>query len=602
MEIKAAFDIETWGSRAEYSLQPWRVADKDAWITTFASAFDGSCQARVVTSTDKLTTALDKLSYRNLGGAVVGWNIKFDIAWLLAYGLEDQVRQVKWLDAALLLKRIEPFRSGFGLKAAVAEEFPAYAGYEEDVDYGATSGAELKKLLAYNKLDSIFTLRLARMYASRMSHAAFRAAVVEADCLVDVAKAWMHGIKIDTAALAELETELTATIKQSCEDFGVDLKTLGSPTKLCQLLYSDMQLPVVKLTPKGKPSADVEAITQLALDHQELTPLLAAKAASTGRSKFVKSVYSSLEYLASPSNLSYPEPVIGGTYTGRMTYYSKQRADKRKLPVGVALHQWPKKGEYRKSIVAPDGFVYGELDAAGQEARWMACIAPESTMLDIFANDKDFHANTGARLKNIDYDYLVANKETDEACGKARDLGKFFNLSAFYRIGQERLRIRALVKHDLPLTAAEAGYYKSIFLATYPGIRHYWDAQIEFAARHGYVMTLAGRVYPLEDLSDYGTQQTAINAPIQGTGAEQKYLTMAYLKNPVRKMGGRFAFDLHDGLYYLLPDTSSAADNLLELRHIASNLPYKKAWGYEPPISFPFDAKIGPTWGDLKKL
>jgi hypothetical protein len=41
---------------------------------------------------------------------------------------------------------------------------------------------------------------------------------------------------------------------------------------------------------------------------------------------------------------------------------------------------------------------------------------------------------------------------------------------------------------------------------------------------------------------------------------------------------------------------------LPKIKHLLSNLPYKKAWGVDLPVSFPVDAKWGKNWGDLKEV
>jgi hypothetical protein len=65
------------------------------------------------------------------------------------------------------------------------------------------------------------------------------------------------------------------------------------------------------------------------------------------------------------------------------------------------------------------------------------------------------------------------------------------------------------------------------------------------------------------------------------------------------KYESHFYFELHDGLFVIIPDRNVQAA-ASEIKQALSNLPYKKAWGVNLPISFPVDAKVGPTWGDLK--
>ena len=99
----------------------------------------------------------------------------------------------------------------------------------------------------------------------------------------------------------------------------------------------------------------------------------------------------------------------------------------------------------------------------------------------------------------------------------------------------------------------------------------------------------------------WGCESTAINFPIQGSGADQKYLALLMLKDYLPRVNGRFYFELHDGLFVIVPD-AYAERAVAEIKPLLSTLPYKKAWGVDLPIQFPVDAKMGKTWGQLKEV
>jgi hypothetical protein len=66
-------------------------------------------------------------------------------------------------------------------------------------------------------------------------------------------------------------------------------------------------------------------------------------------------------------------------------------------------------------------------------------------------------------------------------------------------------------------------------------------------------------------------------------------------------LGCYFAWDLHDGLYWWVPD--AIVDRVIaEGKKLLDNLPYREAWGFTPPIPMPFDAKFGKVWGALKEV
>ena len=83
-------------------------------------------------------------------------------------------------------------------------------------------------------------------------------------------------------------------------------------------------------------------------------------------------------------------------------------------------------------------------------------------------------------------------------------------------------------------------------------------------------------------------------------GAEQKYLALLYLVRELPKFHGFFYYELHDGLYTIIPN-DLVADAVPVLKHGLSNLPYKKAFGIDLSVPFPVDAKTGPSWGELQE-
>jgi len=138
-------------------------------------------------------------------------------------------------------------------------------------------------------------------------------------------------------------------------------------------------------------------------------------------------------------------------------------------------------------------------------------------------------------------------------------------------------------------------------------VSDYWRNQIANAQAQGYVETVAGRRIQLGPQhawtkeTIWGRESAAINSPIQGSGADQKYLALAVLRDYLPKVDGLFYMELHDGLFVIVPHRH-ADRAVAEIKQLLSNLPYRKAWGVNLPVQFPVDAKRGRTWGQLKEV
>lgn len=174
-----------------------------------------------------------------------------------------------------------------------------------------------------------------------------------------------------------------------------------------------------------------------------------------------------------------------------------------------------------------------------------------------------------------------------------------------YRTSAAKLRIVARVQYNLPMELPEATYIRQTYLRTYPGVQRYWQTQISKVRQLGYAQTFAGRRVQVQGSwagqTQWSLESTAINYPIQGTGADQKYLALAVLRPYIVRHGIHFAWELHDGLYFYVP-TKYVQQAIADMKYLLDNLPYAKAWGLNLPIPMPWDCKVGPSWGQLKEV
>ncbi|MDQ3023443.1 MAG: DNA polymerase, partial [bacterium] len=184
-------------------------------------------------------------------------------------------------------------------------------------------------------------------------------------------------------------------------------------------------------------------------------------------------------------------------------------------------------------------------------------------------------------------------------------LGKVANFQLAYRAYPKTFRRIARVQYNIPMELPEAQRIHRTYQKTYTQVPRYWERAIERAKQLDYVETLAGRRVQLvgnwSGDKAWSMESTALNYPIQGTGADQKYLALKVLKDYLLDVHGLFAWDLHDGIYLYIPD--NMVDRVVdEGKVILDNLPYQEAWGFVPPIPMPWDVKAGKSWGSLKEI
>jgi DNA polymerase I-like protein with 3'-5' exonuclease and polymerase domains len=620
-----SFDIETSGDLPEYALQPWRVKDKQAWITSYAAstyAEDGSIVSygEVMPSREWLRRVLTEWVVKK--ATVVAWNAGFECAWLIAYGLGDLVDKLQWLDGMLLWRHwdVEPEyemvrhkKRSYGLKECVAEFLPEHAGYEEDVNFHDPSPEARAKLLHYNKEDTEYTLILTKMFYDTLAQEPRRlaAALIEAQCLPVVARPTFDGMVIDTIGAHALQASLEQTAAEALKilaPHGVTETIARSPKQLSNLIFNVWGLPIIKqntskLTGNTTDSTDKEVLHELAFIDPRAKVLRTYREALGNQKKFAETPLEACEY--NNDGRAHPVARVFSTYTSRMTYSSKQGKNKDERQIGWAIHQEKRGAEFRNILLAPPGYTLCEFDAAGQEFRWMAIASGDETMLSLCAPGEDPHSYMGARVVGADYRDLVRRvHESEKEAKDGRQLGKVANLSLQYRTSAKKLRSVARVQYNIAMEQPQADTIYETYQQTYTGVPKYWKKQIADSKKSGYVETLAGRRVQIKDSfvgpRAWSVASTTINYRIQGTGGDQKYLALAVLRPYMREHGIFFALELHDGLYLYIPD-AKVQQCVPEIRKMLLNLPYERAWGFSPPIQLPWDAKTGKSWGGLRE-
>lgn len=439
----ASLDVETGGYLPEYQLQAHRARTGEAWLTCWSTAgefVNGGYRPPVADlRAFLLACAKDKVT-------ITGWNTQFDCSWMIALGLREEVMACRWLDGMLLYKHATNWPEGSPdlpksrrLKDTVKLFYPEVGDYGADIDFQEPDpatpewGEWVHKLTIYNRMDAELALRLTEKFWAMLTREQRVAALIEAAAIPMAAETAVEGLAVDTSGAASLYHTLEVASDAALDrlmagDDKVKPEVLASPQQLAKLLFEDWGLPQTKQTPGGSASTDKEVLARLALADPRAADVYTYREARNNRTKFPGSILANSTYYQRP--VSYPGMRLFGTYTGRMTYSSKQGKGVHEIQTGLPLHQWKRDPEFRKLIRAPDGYTLLEFDFAGQEFRWMAVYSGDETMLGLCAPGEDAHAFMGSRVGGMSYDELRAKLRAEEAEAKRyRQFGKVANLS-----------------------------------------------------------------------------------------------------------------------------------------------------------------------------
>lgn len=237
--------------------------------------------------------------------------------------------------------------------------------------------------------------------------------------------------------------------------------------------------------------------------------------------------------------------------------------------------------EIRRAFIADEGHTFLSADYSQIELRLVADFSNDKVMLDAFANDKDIHAITAAKIYKTPLEEVTATQRRN---AKTANFGILYGISAFglaSRLGIPRSEAKQLID----------GYFE-----TFPTVQQYMSEAIEKARENGYVTTIKGRKRMLPDINSRNAvvrgyaERNAINAPIQGSAADIIKIAMVNIFDEIAKRGlkSKMIMQVHDELNFdVLPQE---LDIIKEL--VCRNMQN----AYNGRVSLTASCGTGPNW------
>jgi len=312
---------------------------------------------------------------------------------------------------------------------------------------------------------------------------------------------------------------------------------LSSPKQIQEILYDQLQLPILKKTPKGKPSTAESVLEELALDYSLPKIILDYRKLSKLKSTYTDKLPQLVDIKTGRVHTSYHQAV---TATGRL---SSTEPNLQNIPVRSEQGR-----KIREAFIAPDGFCLVAADYSQIELRIMAHLSADKGLLAAFGAGEDIHKMTAAEVFGVDLSQVTSDLRRS---AKAINFGLIYGMSAFG------------LAQQLGVSRGEAQSYIELYFSRYPGVKNYMDMIRELAAQQGYVETLFGRrLYLPEINSRNGTrrqyaERTAINAPMQGTAADiiKKAMISVDKELKLQHLKAKMIMQVHDELCFEVPHT-----------------------------------------------
>ncbi|MGL6133757.1 MAG: DNA polymerase I, partial [Prochlorococcaceae cyanobacterium] len=482
-------------------------------------------------------------------------NAKYDRLILLRHGLELGGVVMD----TLLADYLRDANARHGLEVLAERNFGfTPTSYTELVPKGSNfSAVPIAAAAQYCAMDVHLTRRLTPLLRGQLAALGPRLLEVleQVELPLEPVLALMEatGIRVDSAYLAELSTELGATLERLESEAkaaaGVDFN-LASPKQLGELLFDTLGLERKKSRrTKTGWSTDAAVLEKLEDDHPVVPLVLEHRTLSKLKSTYVDALPALVEPETGRVHTDFNQAV---TATGRL---SSSNPNLQNIPVRTEFSR-----RIRKAFLPAEGWTLLSADYSQIELRILAHLSGEEVLVQAYRSGDDVHALT-ARL-------LLEKGEGEAVSTGERRLGKTINFGVIYGMGQQRFA------RETGVSQAEAKEFLSRYKQRYPRVFAFLELQERLALSRGYVETILGRRRPfafdpgglgrllgndpleinLEVARRGGLEaqqlRAAANAPIQGTSADIIKLAMVRLHHQLAAgdLPARLLLQVHDEL------------------------------------------------------
>jgi DNA polymerase I len=390
-------------------------------------------------------------------------------------------------------------------------------------------------------------------------------------------RAEVLGIGVDAAeldraaeAFAPIEAELE---RQIFEIAGQELN-LNSSKQLGALLFEQLKLPIVSHTKTGWSTAN-EALERIEHAHPIVPLVLRWRTLRRLRDNWINSLRG---YIA-PDGRVHARFYPARSFSGHIISTSP---DLSRVP-----GRTPEMQRIRRAFVARPGYRLMSVDYNQLGLHVLAHLTKDPALVEPLRRGDDVHVQTAAAVLELPV----------EAIGEPqRQIGKVVNFATFAGQGSSALALQ------LNMTPQEAKQLIARFDRKYSRVRQFQDEQHRLARERGYIVTIAGRHWPiggLESLDPHDrsyAERLARRATHEGSVSDVSRRGMLDADRALRN-SGIDATALVQILDEVLFEVAEA--HVPDAAQLAAEA-MRNAFALEAPLRV--GVEVGPNWADLERI
>ncbi|MCX7878260.1 MAG: DNA polymerase I [Ignavibacteria bacterium] len=506
----------------------------------------------------------------------IGQNIKYDILVMKNYGINTENVLFDTMLAAYVLKPESNYKLDY-----LSESYLKY----KCIPFENLTGESKKtftmidvpyaKAAEYSSEDADVTLRLYHRLEYELKKINLDSLCKEIEFpLVEVlADMEFHGVKIDELILMDINKELIDAEKKLEKEIYQEAGekfNINSPKQLSEVLFVKLGLQARKKIKTGY-STDTAVLEELSKEHPIAVKILDYRTVNKLRTTYTEGLLSLINEKTGKVHTSYNQTVAA---TGRL---SSTNPNLQNIPIRTEIGR-----KLRKAFIPEvKGNCILSADYSQIELRIMAHLAGDENMISAFERKRDIHGETASKI------FRVKPSEVDP---NMRRKAKEVNFGIIYGIQAYGLASR------LNIDQREAKEIIDSYFQNFPSVNNWLEKTKEFARKHGYTETLAGRRRYLPNINNKNSvvrqrdERIAINMPVQGTAADMIKIAMIKIHQEFkkRKMKTKMIMQVHDELVF-----DCVESELEEVIKIVEN-----KMKHAIKLNVPIDIEIGygPSW------
>ena len=365
---------------------------------------------------------------------------------------------------------------------------------------------------------------------------------------------------------AELESEVTRLAGKSFN--------LGSSKQLGQVLFEELGLPVVSHTKTGWSTA-TEALERIEHAHPIVRLVIRWRTLRRLRDTWIHALRANIADDGRVHACFHP----ARSFSGRIVNTNPD--------LGRVPGRTPEMQRIRRAFVARPGHVLMSVDYNQLGLHVLAHLTKDPALVEPLRAQADVHVQTAA---------AVLEKPQSAIGPDERQIGKVVNFATFAGQGASALALQ------LGVSAQEAKELIARFDRKYQRVREFQDEQHRLARERGYIVTIAGRKWPiggLESLDPHDrsyADRLARRATHEGSVADVSRRGLSDADRALRGagLGTATLVQILDEVLFEVPEAAALA-----AARIASEA-MRHAFDLEAPLRV--GVEVGPNWADLQPL